>query len=216
MATRKVPLVTGEIYHLYNRGVDKRVIFANDSQYQRFLNTFLYYQSPHQLSFGHSQTYSKAGLSLEREKQNPLIQLLSFDLQPNHFHLLARQLIDGGISKFMHDVSTAYTTFFNTKNDRSGSLFQSTFKSVHITSDEHLLYVMRYIHINSVAANLVSKPEDWFWSSHLDYLGIRKPPLIDTQEILSYFPSRDAYQKYVNDQIDYAKHLTQIKSDLKI
>lgn len=216
MATRKVPLVTGEIYHLYNRGVDKRVIFSNDSQYQRFLNTILYYQYSRRQCFSHSQTLNPALNLIIKSKDEPLIQLLSFNLIPNHFHLLARQLAENGISKFMHYVGTAYTTFFNTKNDRSGSLFQSTFQSVHIKSDEQLLYVMRYIHLNPVVSNLVSKPEDWFWSSHLDYLGIRNPPLIDTAEILSYFPSVDAYQKFVNDQIDYAKQLAQIKSDLKI
>lgn len=112
MATRKTPLVTGEIYHLYNRGVDKRIVFTNNYEYQRFLDTLLYYQYSRQLSFSHNQTHSEAGLSLEKHKSNSLIQFLSFDLQFNHFHLLVRQLIDDGISKFMHNISTSYTTFF--------------------------------------------------------------------------------------------------------
>lgn len=81
---------------------------------------------------------------------------------------------------------------------------------------------MRYIHLNPVVSGLVAKPEDWFWSSHLDYLDLRKPPLLDTKEILSFFSSTNdykqkinAYKKFVDDQIAYAKELEQIKHDLK-
>lgn len=213
MANRKVPLMSGEIYHLYNRGVDKRIVFTNDSEYPRFLNTVLYYQYPQQLRFSWKElAKSKTGL---KNENNAIVKILSFNLMPNHFHLLVRQLTDNGITKFMHNIGTSYTNFFNTKHHRSGSLFQGRFQSVHIKTNEQFLHTMRYIHLNHVVSGLVKKPEDWPWSSHLDYLGLRKPSLLDTQEILSCFSSLTDYKKFIDDQIEYAKELEQIKRDLK-
>lgn len=220
MATRKIPLATEELYHLYNRGVDKRIVFSSNFEYQRFLNTLLYSQYPHLKRFSWNKfPLDKLG---QEHKNDAIVQLLGFCLIPNHFHLVVRQLIDSGISKFMHGLGTSYTNFFNTKHERSGSLFQSTFQSVHIKTDEQLIHVIRYIHLNPAVSGLVEKPEDWFWSSHLDYLNLRKPPLIDTQEVLSYFsltndPGQkiNAYKNFVDDHIAYAKEWKRMMRDLK-
>lgn len=213
MTVRKVPLASGEVYHLYNRGVDKRTIFTDNSEYQRFLNTILYYLCLRPQRFSWNKSQEK--LINQQTQKSPRVQLLGFTLIPNHFHLAVRQLVDNGITNFMHDMGTSYTNFFNIKHKRSGSLFQGSFQSVHIKTDEQLIHIIRYIHLNSVVSGLVAKPEDWFWSSHLDYLDLRKPPLLDTKEILSYFSSITDYKKFINDQIAYAKELEQIKHDLK-
>ena len=69
---------------------------------------------------------------------------------PNHFHILVKEKIENGISKFMGKLTTGYSMYFNKRYDRTGSLFQGVFKSVHADSDEYLKYLFAYIHLNPI------------------------------------------------------------------
>ena len=135
---RKEPLVTGEYYHIYNRGVDKRDIFIDLKDLGRFkesIKLFNQIEGIGSLELHHKQM--RALDSHPQIKSNPLVAIVSFSINPNHFHFILKQLIDGGIAKFLQKLQGGYTYYFNQKNQRSGSLFQGTFKSKLISGDDY-------------------------------------------------------------------------------
>ncbi len=146
---RKIQFAEGEFYHLYNRGVDKRVVFSNKEDHERF-QAYLYI-----LNDAHNDkptlnfiTKQKKNVMFESPRVEPLVAIGVYCLMPNHFHILVTPLIENGIPKFMHKLQTAYTMYFNQKMSRTGSLFQGTYKSSHVDDDEYLRYLYAYIHLN--------------------------------------------------------------------
>ncbi len=146
---RKIQFAEGEFYHLYNRGVDKRVVFNNKDDHERF-QAYLYILNDAHNDKAANYFYSKARREslFENTRIEPLVAIGAYCLMPNHFHILATPLVENGISKFMHKLQTAYTMYFNEKASRTGSLFQGTFKATHIDEDEYLRYLYAYIHLN--------------------------------------------------------------------
>src|SRR3989338_7919325 len=145
---RTFSFAPGEFYHIYNRGTDKRIIFMSRSDRDRFLVLlYLANQSgPVDLKLQGSTL-----LEITEERTgDPLVEIVAYCLMPNHFHLLIREVEEGGISKFMQKVTTGYTMYFNKRHDRSGSLFQGRFKATHIADDRYLRYLISYIHLNPV------------------------------------------------------------------
>lgn len=138
----------GEYYHVYNRGVDKRVIFSDVVDYKRFilllriLNT-----SQHVVvrDLFKTKTYEEI---MSGKIEDSLVAIGVYCLMPNHFHILITPLVKNGVEKYMQKLQTAYTMYFNQKNERSGALFQGTFKSQHLDTDEYLKYMYSYIHLN--------------------------------------------------------------------
>ena len=110
----------------------------------------------------------------------------------------------------MKQLSNAYTQYFNQKNKRRGSLFEGSFKSIKVSSDESLMHLSRYIHLNPVEAGLTKEPE-YEWSSYRDYIDEAQHKLCHTKPILDLFPSVYAYKKFVHDQKDFSKKLHEIK-----
>jgi putative transposase len=150
--TRKFKLSVGEYYHIYNRGVEKRDIFLDSGDYNRFL-ILLYLlnssiEKPVNLRDYKGLTFVDF-FKVERVGER-LVEIGAFCLMKNHFHLLIKEVVDNGISLFMQRLSTAYTMYFNSKNERSGSLFQGTFKAELADTDEYLRYLFSYIHLNPV------------------------------------------------------------------
>lgn len=139
-------LVTGEIYHVLNRGTENRVVFQNKRDYERFLITLFECNST-DLNF---KNRYRIDLSKGNKKspEDPLVEILCICLIPNHFHIAVRQLVDGGIAKLMQRVGNSYTKYFNIKNNRKGSLFMSRYKSVHIKTDSQIRHLITYIHAN--------------------------------------------------------------------
>lgn len=133
---------------------------------------------------------------------------------PNHFHLLVRQLSKNGIQEFMSKILNSYTKYYNTKNKRVGPLFQGTFKAVSIDSDEQLLHLSRYIHLNPYVSDLVKDLSNYYYSSYHEFLDSTKQLVCITQPILDFFPRKDGYKKFINNQQDYGKTLHQIKDAL--
>jgi putative transposase len=136
---------------------------------------------------------------------------------PNHFHLILRQLKDGSIAKFMQKIGTGYTMYFNQKNKRNGVLFQGRFKSILIESDEYLMHLSRYIHINPVELyepswkengiqnweNINEFLESYRWSSYLDYIGIKNFPSVINKEIVnSFFQDEQSYKNFINQYLN--------------
>jgi putative transposase len=177
-------------YHLYNRGVEKRIIFQDDQDYKVFLGylkTLLEPPTPIEM-----RTVTIGAYLFEAPKRplnnfNKEIELLSYCLMPNHFHLLLKQNSSRGIESFMRSLITRYSMYFNKRNNRIGCLFQGTYKATLVENETYLLHLSRYIHLNS-HNHLYAKdtPLHIHYSSYGDYLGLRKTSWIKTDLILSY------------------------------
>lgn len=208
MPRRTTPLVNQEFYHLFNRGVEKRSIFTQAWDHKRFLKSLYYYQF-----LGPKPSFSKFNkpeLNLFKPlPENKLVETICYCLMPNHFHLLIRQLKTNGVSLFMGQLLNSYTKYFNIKYSRIGALFQGTFKAVRMETDEQLVHLSRYIHLNPIVSVLVKNFEDWPWSSYSEYMN--QPFICNTSEILNFFPSKQKYKQFLEDQIDYGTTLEILK-----
>ena len=217
MAQRKTILATNELYHVYNRGVEKRPIFLTKRDYIRFIETTNYYRfanCPMRFSYFKLLSYEEKDKligELERES-NKLVEIFSFCLMPNHIHFLLKQLVDKGISKFMAKITNAFSHYFNIRHERVGHLFQGNFGAVRIENDKQFIHVSRYIHLNPVASFLIEAENlpSYEYSSYPEYIN-GTPGFTNTKEILSYFKNKDEYRKFVEDQAAYARKLENIK-----
>ncbi len=199
---RKTEFVNGEFYHIYNRGVDKRDVFMDEDDYKRFILNMnllndennglmqLYrdYQrekvrpsDPRRSNLGVFENNFKEQL----KSRNKLVEFVAYCLNPNHYHFILKQNADKGVERFMQKLGTSYTMYFNKKHKRSGSLFQGKFKSIHIDSNEYLLYLSAYVNQNHFIHG--GKNKNWKYSSLLDYLGKRNGMLCDKDVILEQF-----------------------------
>lgn len=186
-------------YHVYSRGVNKRLIFKEGSDYSVFLNLLKRYLSGELVSDRYERVY---------EDLSDKVQLLAFCLMPNHFHLLLYQNQKSGMTSLMHRVLTSYTRYFNKEHQRVGPLFQDTYKASMITSDEYLQHISRYMHLNP--------PEwrNWEFSSLGYYLGEKQSRWLNSAPILELFRDRTEYLEFTSDYKDYKKSLDAIKAEL--
>jgi len=217
-------------YHIYNRGVEKRLIFQDEQDYAVFLSylrTYLLPKDEHKLQ----QTLSNPDLNYkERERIlkelrlnnfSDEITLLAYCLMPNHFHFLIKQKSSDGIDKFMNSFGVRYTMFFNRKYNRVGSLYQDVYKAVAVESEEQLLYLSSYIHRNPFNSKAGSKEDvlrAWFTqpSSYPDYLGQRVTDWIHPDDILVFFSKTNpqlSYQTFV-EQTDDTPIIKEVALDL--
>lgn len=210
MPYRIIPFVNGQIYHVYNRGSEKRIIFEDRRDYQRFLKTLVYYQlegpKPKLSHFFQYQTFKP-------DQANKIVEILAYCLMPNHFHLLLKQLKDGGISEMVSKISLSYTKYYNTKYNRVGPLLQGQFKAVLMESDEQLIHVSRYIHLNPLASFLVKDLSQFEWSSYQEYIK-NSTGICAKKDVLGFFKSSEDYQQFTLDQADYSKQLELLKHKL--
>ncbi len=207
MPYRIIPFVTGNYYHLYNRGLRKQNIFANNQDYKRFIKTFFYYQiqnpKPKFSLYQQSQLY-------KIDPTQKIVEILCYCLMPNHFHLLIKQTKDNGVSEFMRKFIHSYTAYSNTKNNTLGPLFQGMFKAKLIESDEQLFHLSRYIHLNPLTSLLVKDLKFYPWSSYHSYINSGQDTLAK-EDILSFFNSPQNYEEFVLDQADYGTTLELLK-----
>lgn len=187
MPGRNIPLVTGQTYHVVNRGIASQPIFTHAYDYQRALDTVFFYQNIHPpLRYSHFKRLppkerSNILESLKKERGN-LVDILAYCLMPNHIHLLLLQREERGISLFMSQIANSYTKYFNTIKKRKGPIFQGKFKAVRIETDEQLLHVSRYIHLNPYTSYIVKnldQLERYPYSSFAEFLGIRSTNCCD-------------------------------------
>ncbi|MBI2021863.1 transposase [Candidatus Daviesbacteria bacterium] len=210
MPQRFLPLVTNQFYHIFNRGTEKRTIFESSRDYNRLIKSMSYYQiQGPKPSF--SKFFQPKTLNIDFSKK--IVDILVYCFMPNHFHLLIKQVKDGGLSEFMSKVSNSYTKYYNTKYDRVGPLLQGEFKAVLIESDEQLVHVSRYIHLNPLVSNLVKELLDYPWSSYKEYIN-NTTGVCSKDEILSFFRSFKDYQDFILDHASYAQELEFIKHKL--
>jgi len=160
--------------------------------------------------FVHKWDFDSFLRNLSKYSKKFLVKILAFVLMPNHVHLLVKQTSVASLSKFMQVLTTSYANYFNLRYKRSGHLFQGRFKHVPVDTDEYLLHLSRYIHLNPTNSALVKRPENYVWSSFRCYLGLDKLDFIDKKTILDYFgkkgPVKD-YQEFVDSRIDYQREI---------
>src|SRR3989344_1185475 len=187
-------------YHIYNRGVEKRTIFQDREDYTKFLYFLKIYLSPPDDVYNEFPLLRSYILSNNLSEQ---LDLLAFCLMPNHFHLLVRQKSKNAVTKLMRQVMTGYSTYFNRRHERVGSLFQSMFKAAPVEGDEYLLHLSRYIHLNPIARGI--SLDEFEWSSYLYYLGKREAQWLNTQIISEYFNNSKkgfSYKSFVEDHLE--------------
>lgn len=218
MPARILPLVTGEYYHIINRGINKQSVFLGSNDYKRAIKVLKFYAFNPEIKFSRFLSFPSAERVKLWErivsKDNKLVEFICFCFMPNHFHLLLKQNKDGGISKFMSNFQNSYTRYLNTKYDQIGPIFQGRFKAVRIEDDIQLLHLSRYIHLNPYSSFIVKTLNDlleYQWSSLSEYLGEIENEICDKKVILSNFKDIVKYKSFVLDNADYQRTLDKIK-----
>lgn len=213
MAIRKTSFISGEYYHIYNRGNDKRVIFHDLGDYRRFLK--LLYLANSDKSFT-VRDVGQQPFDIDRGK--PIVSIGAYCLMPNHFHLLIFQPNEGNVSKFMQKLTTGYSMYYNIKYGRTGSLFEGKFKSEHAKDDSHLKYLFSYIHLNPIKlidrkwreAGIRNKKQalsflvNYYYSSYRDYKMIDRPnkTILNKKDFPEYFPNVSSFDSEILDWIN--------------
>lgn len=196
-------------FHLYNRGVEKRTIFLSNKDRERFIQTIricrLVSSPKVSLVFKQLKLGRISPKESFEEKWGPLwVEILAYCLMPNHFHFEVKELTENGVPKFAQRLGNSYTLYFNTKYDRVGRLFESTYKSVEINTDEQLVHLSRYIHANPVISSKVKlnikQLKTYQWTSLPIYLG-EKSKICQPDEIMNFFKSGEDYWKFVKAEI---------------
>lgn len=210
MTTRTTPLAINEYYHIYSRGVDKRPIFLDHEDEKRFRRLLYVCNGSKPIVYKIIKNWPLASI----ERGAPITAIGAYCLMPNHFHLLLRETQEGGITKFMSKLLTAYSSYFNKKYDRTGALFSSEFKSEHLDTDEYLKYIFSYIHLNPLKildpnwrnkAINIDKTEDFLSSytssSYLDYIGAGREEgvILSRLAFPDYFSTIPDFQNNLRD-----------------
>jgi putative transposase len=220
MSIRKVNFVQGEYYHIYSRGNSKQKIFHDGQDYNHFVSLLYLFNNTENINLfhmGRNNTFDIYEVNID----NKLISIGAYCLMPNHFHILIAQLKDGGISKFMLKVNTAYSMYYNKKYKRAGSLFEGKFKAEHVNDDRYLKYVFSYIHLNPVKLiqkewkekGIINKDEiikylnNYKYSSFLDYIGEERTQnkIINRKSFPGYFPDKKSFLSEIFEWLNYNK-----------
>lgn len=218
MPGRSTPLVNDHLYHVFHRSIDLKPVFANKVNCKRFVTLLDYYRFANcPLSFSKLKMLNKKARSeiiaeLKRDGA-PLVEIICFCLMPNHFHFLLRQIKKQGISRFLSNLQNSYTKYYNAKNQRGGTLFQGSFKTVLVETEEQLIHLSRYIHLNPYSGTIVGTLKsllNYPWSSLPQYLK-QQAGFCQTETILSLFPKPGQYKKFLADRADYQKSLQKTK-----
>lgn len=209
MANRKEPLITGEYYHLYNRGVDKRNIFADEDDFDRFFESILIFNQKDPVGSIRDQKEVLGNLPVVQllGDLEPLVEIVAYCILPNHFHFLVKQKIDGGISAFMHKLLSGYTRYFNEKYERSGALFQGKFKSKHANTDQYFKLLFCYVSFNFKIHNLSTEKKRFIDSSAKEYES-KKYTYVSEKEarlIFEIFGNFKKIKKYASEIISIVR-----------
>ena len=208
---KKPQFVENQIYHIYNRGVEKRNVFMKDVDYLRFIHDLFELNNEEPINnindFFNKQSMEVQPryIEVERKPRKLLVEILIFTLMPNHFHLLLKQKRDKGIIRFMQKLGTGYTMYFNKKYERVGSLFQGRFKAVHIKQEAHFLHIPYYIHTNPLdliygGSTSIDYLENYRWSSFPDYVGKKNFPSVTSREwLLGFFGGPEELKKMTKE-----------------
>ncbi|MBI5456134.1 transposase [Candidatus Kaiserbacteria bacterium] len=215
-----------ELYHVLNRGVDKRTIFLDDQDRHRFVHDLFIFNDSKPAE-NTEYFYSRTTKSVESidlrgrykdgykpDKRKQIVDIHAWCLMGNHYHLLLSSRVDNGITKFLMKLNVGYAKYFNERYKRAGTLFQGRTKKVRIATDAHFMHIMNYIHLNPLdflkGADqwrdlTVKNPpaalkhlENYRWSSFQDYSGRSNFPSIISTDLFG-----DEHRNYKKDIARY-------------
>jgi putative transposase len=173
LTMRKVKLEPNCYYHIYNRGINRASLFFNTSNWGFFLTRLRDYFDP------------------------TLAEMVAYCLMPNHYHFLVHIKSENFGLEVMQPFLVSYTKAINKQENRVGPLFQGPFQAKRIDTENTLVQVSQYIHLNPVLAGLTPHPAQWKFSSYLDYVGLRQGTFPQSRHVLAYFQSPSAYADFV-------------------
>ncbi|MEK7575552.1 MAG: transposase [Patescibacteria group bacterium] len=216
---RKIIFTPENYYHIFDRGTEKRDIFLNESNYQRFL-ILLYLCNGNNPVVVKQYLYQiSQGRTLEQiDRGKIMVDIGAYCLMPNHFHLLIKEKTENGIPNFMKKLNTGYAMYFNKKNERSGSLFQGKFGAQLLDKDGYLKYIFAYIHLNPIkliepkwkesGIKDFNTTKDFLnnypWSSYLYFIGNKKnDPILNISEFPEYFKNTKEFNNFIGDWLKY-------------
>lgn len=206
MARRKKVFSPGEYYHIYNRGVEKRKIFRDRYDVDRFIRSMVAFNSVEPVGSLRQLDIEQKNRGLtpvEPAEKEQLVDIVAYCLNPNHFHLLLREKVAGGVSEFMKRVLGGYTWYFNNRYERSGTLLQGRFQSSHIDSNEYLLHVSVYVNLNFRVHQYKKQIIQNIASSYDEYCGSKKKQqeICTKESILGQFKNKKAYVEFSNQSL---------------
>jgi len=214
MPRRKHPFVNKGFYHVFSHSVANEAIFKNEREKERFIQIVNFYR----FEFNFLR-YSEFLRLTERSKNKYLMSLYdsqvkvkihAFAIMDNHYHFLLEQNVESGVSNFVRLIQNSYARYFNLKHKRKGTLFLSPFQSVVLRTEDEILHVCRYIHLNPVTAYVVKgtlELQRYKWTSFSDYTSRNSRKFIDTDRFKSYFKSTRSFIGFHKDQVKYQRDL---------
>ena len=203
MPTRKAVFANNEFYHIFNRGVDKREIILDYDDADRFLKSIMLFNSKKPIGSIYEKSFSQNPLGGLTAKSGKLVNIVAYCLNPNHFHFILEQVVDGGISEFMKRLGGGYTWYFNHKNKRSGSLFQGSFKSVLVDKNEYLLHLSAYVNLNNRVHQLGGLTAKLARSSWDEYFNDKNSFSFCARDIiLNQFKNKEEYKKFALSSLE--------------
>ncbi len=208
---RKVTFSENEFYHIYNRGVDKRIIFSDETDIGRFFESMSFFNTTDTMGSLRDKHHPTKNLR-SPAPETKLVEFTAYCLNPNHYHFILRQVAEKGIEKFMHKLGTGYTNYFNIKNKRTGSLFQGRFKAIHIDSNEYLLHLSAYVNLNNLVHKLENSTLVKIRSSFGEYVGTNTNSICEKDIVLSQFSNKEEYCKFANNALE---NILERKDELK-
>ena len=202
MSTRKTVFADGEYYHVFNRGVDKRIIYADQYDMDRFFKSLVEFNVVDPIGSLYENSFLQLGGPTAKLSER-LVNIIAYCLNPNHYHLILEQLVDGGISEFMKRLG-GYAWYFNNKYERSGALFQGRFKAVNIDSNEYLLHASSYVNLNDrvhqlggPTAKLVPSRSSWG-----EYMDDKIKGICEKGIILEQFKNVGEYENFALSSLE--------------
>lgn len=216
MSLRKVNFIKGEYYHLYNRGNSKQKIFHDKYDYFHFMKLMFICNNTDNIRIFNEDRY---GLEVFDKDTEKIVSIAVYCLMPNHFHILITEKIEGGISKYMQKLSTAYVMYYNKKYNHVGGLFQGKFKAVHIKSDIQMKYIFSYIHLNPIKLiqrdwkengikdikNALEYLQEYEYSSFKDFLLKERiqSKILYLEDFPDYFPTKEKFKKEIMEWLSF-------------
>lgn len=213
-------MAPGEFYHVYNRGVDKRVIFLNNLDYMRFIQLLFFCNSSMKVEMRNLSKKVNQGNTLGsfvEQRGETLVDIGAYCLMPNHFHLLLHEKNDKGITLFLKKLCTAYSMYFNIQNTRTGKLFERAFLAEHADNDQYLKYLFSYIHLNPAKIieprwkesgirdlpQVESFVENYEFSSYRNYLrNSKNSEILNKSSFPDYFENQEIREE-IKEWLDY-------------
>jgi len=225
---RKFEFSIDEFYHIYSRGVDKRVIFDDHNDRQRFIKLLFLCNHSQPIVFRDTVRDTSLIDIFDFPADQTLVDIGAYCLMTNHFHLLLHEKKENGISTFMLKLLTAYSSYYNKKHGRKGKLYDGEFKARHLDEDRYLEYVYYYIHLNPVKIIFPNwKEEDgvldvdkaqkfienYKYSSYDDYIGRerREIKILNKSVFPDYFEGKDDFGQMFSSWLNYRDELWEEK-----